>query len=186
MSEVPFVAWLAGLDPRVKCAIPILTDLVNGTAQFERQYRWMFVACSVKSNLWWERGESRENYWLLRLGRWQAGATTGPVSGTCSTILARASSGKCCATSIRFISLGDSTTPCSCSGRATTRLQVSQSSLIFAHISVPDATYDFFEKMNKNQKIYLRSLPNSLHEIDERFRNTIEGFYVAQRSQNKE
>ena len=39
MSEVPFVAWLAGIDPRVKCAVPILTDLVNGTAQFERQYR---------------------------------------------------------------------------------------------------------------------------------------------------
>jgi hypothetical protein len=39
MSEVPFVAWLAGIDNRVKCAVPILTDLVNGTAQFERQYR---------------------------------------------------------------------------------------------------------------------------------------------------
>jgi len=52
--------------------------------------------------------------------------------------------------------------------------------------SVPDATYDFYEKMNRNQKIYLRSLPNSLHEIDERFRNTIEGFYVAERSKNKE
>lgn len=39
MSEVPFVAWLAGVDPRVKCSVPILTDLINGTAQFERQYR---------------------------------------------------------------------------------------------------------------------------------------------------
>ena len=55
-----------------------------------------------------------------------------------------------------------------------------------AHFPVPDATYDFYEKMNRNQKIYLRSLPNSLHEIDERFRNTIEGFYVAERSKNKE
>merc|ERR1712233_113561 len=41
MSEVPFVAWMAGIDQRVKCSIPIVTDMVNATATFERQYRSM-------------------------------------------------------------------------------------------------------------------------------------------------
>ena len=39
MSEVPFVAWMAGVDDRVKTSIPIMSDMINATAQLERQYR---------------------------------------------------------------------------------------------------------------------------------------------------
>ena len=39
MSEVPFVAWMSAVDPRVKSSIPIVTDLLNATASFEQQYR---------------------------------------------------------------------------------------------------------------------------------------------------
>jgi len=145
MSEVPFVAWLAGIDNRVKCAVPILTDLVNGTAQFERQYRSM----AGWSHHWAGFGDlfddlgSRELAEVLR----HVDPIYQPARFNHTVLMLRAGNDEA---------------------------------------SVPDATYDFYEKMNRNQKIYLRSLPNSLHEIDERFRNTIEGFYVAERSKNKE
>lgn len=41
MSEVPFASWMAGVDPRVKCSIPILSDMVNATATLQRHYRSM-------------------------------------------------------------------------------------------------------------------------------------------------
>lgn len=40
MTEVPFVAWMAGVDKRVKCSIPITADMINATATLERQYRY--------------------------------------------------------------------------------------------------------------------------------------------------
>ena len=39
MSEVPFAAWMAGVDPRVGCSIPVLADMVNATANLQRNYR---------------------------------------------------------------------------------------------------------------------------------------------------
>lgn len=145
MSEVPFVAWLAGVDPRVKCAVPILTDLINGTAQFERQYRSM----AGWSHHWAGFGDlfddlgSRELWEVLR----HVDPIYQPERFNHTILMLRAGNDEA---------------------------------------SVPDATYDFYDKMSKNQKIYLRSLPNSLHEIDERFRSTIEGFYVADRSLSRE
>jgi len=40
MTEVPFVAWMAGVDKRVKCSIPIIADMINATATLESQYRF--------------------------------------------------------------------------------------------------------------------------------------------------
>ena len=42
MSEVPFASWMAGVDPRVKCSIPILSDMVNATATLQRHYRCVY------------------------------------------------------------------------------------------------------------------------------------------------
>ena len=39
MSEVPFAAWMAGVDQRVGCSIPVLADMVNATANLQRNYR---------------------------------------------------------------------------------------------------------------------------------------------------
>ena len=50
--------------------------------------------------------------------------------------------------------------------------------------STPDSTIDFYQKMSQNQKIYIRTLPNSLHEVDDRFLSGVSGFYVASQSVN--
>ena len=41
ISETPFVAWMAGLDERIGCSIPLMADMVNATAQLENNYRSM-------------------------------------------------------------------------------------------------------------------------------------------------
>ena len=41
ISETPFLAWMAGLDERIGCSIPLMADMVNATAQLEHNYRSM-------------------------------------------------------------------------------------------------------------------------------------------------
>ena len=41
ISETPFVAWMAGLDSRIGCSIPLMADMVNATATLEHSYRTM-------------------------------------------------------------------------------------------------------------------------------------------------
>lgn len=50
--------------------------------------------------------------------------------------------------------------------------------------STPDSTIDFYNKMSQYQNIYIRTLPNALHEVDDRFLSGVIGFYVSSQSQN--
>ena len=51
--------------------------------------------------------------------------------------------------------------------------------------TTPDSTVHFYSKMAQNQKIYIRTIPNALHETDKRFFSGVMGFYVAQSYQNQ-
>ena len=46
--------------------------------------------------------------------------------------------------------------------------------------STPDSTLDFYNKMAQRQRIYIRTIPNALHEFDQRFVGGIVGFYVSE------
>ena len=48
----------------------------------------------------------------------------------------------------------------------------------------PDSTINFYNKMSEYQKIYIRTLPNALHEVDDRFLSGVIGFYVSSQSLN--
>jgi PhoPQ-activated pathogenicity-related protein len=50
--------------------------------------------------------------------------------------------------------------------------------------STPDSTMDFYQEMSKYQKIYIRTLPNALHEVDDRFLSGVIGFYVSSHAKN--
>ena len=95
MSEVPFVAWMAGVDPRVKCSIPIVTDLVNATATFERQYRYGNSSAFVMNR--------------TTLAQWRPGATYGRDLATFSTLWDRETCTKCSVTWTRPINRKGST-----------------------------------------------------------------------------
>ena len=41
--------------------------------------------------------------------------------------------------------------------------------------TTPDSTLHFYSKMSENQKIYIRTIPNALHETDKRFFSGVMG-----------